>query len=398
MSLLGIHLTMLIGPTVAVPAPLPLMEALESVNVSHQDQGTSGFQITFQVGRSGPADLLDYGLLTNPLLRPFNRVVIIVTFNAIPRVLMDGFITHQQLSPGTEPGAARLTVTGEDVSVMMDLKGVTAEHPVMPENLAAFTILLKYMQYLGLPPITIPPPSLDPPLPIQRTPVQQGTDRAYLKQMAGRFGYVFYVKPGPIPLTNIAYWGPPERIGVPQRALSANMGPETNVESISFQYNALAPTTVSGKVQDPDLNVTLPIQTFASLRPPLASQPALLVNQPNVRNTDIGTLQSRGEPGATEEERFNLLGVKYVSALARAQGTTDRSTDNVLTASGELDALHYGDLLQPRGLVGLRGVGYNHDGLYYVKSVSHAIRKGEYKQRFTLTREGHGSLVPAVIP
>jgi hypothetical protein len=92
--LLGVNLTLLIGPTVAVPAPLMLMQALQRVEVTHTDEGQSGFQITFQVGRSGPFDLLDYPLLGNPLLRPFNRVILIVTFNAIPRVLMDGIITR----------------------------------------------------------------------------------------------------------------------------------------------------------------------------------------------------------------------------------------------------------------------------------------------------------------
>jgi len=60
--------------------------------------------------------------------------------------------------------------------------------------------------------------------------------------------------------------------------------------------------------------------------------------------------------------------------------------------------LRYGDLLRPRGIVGLRGAGFTHDGLYYVKSVSHTISKGQYKQRFTLTREGTGALTPVVIP
>src|SRR5512136_1132061 len=102
--LLGIHLTLLIGPTVAVPAPLPLMEVLQSVEVTHNDTGRSGFQLTFQAGRSGAAAAVDYPILSLPLLRPFNRVILIVTFSAMPRVLMDGIITHQQLSPGEQPG------------------------------------------------------------------------------------------------------------------------------------------------------------------------------------------------------------------------------------------------------------------------------------------------------
>jgi hypothetical protein len=120
--ILGAHLTLLIGPTVPVPAPFDITEALDSVQVTHSDQGRSGFQLTFKIGRSGPLDLVDYPLLMNPLLRPFSRVVLVVLLNTTPKVLMDGFITRQQLSPGTEPGTATLVVTGEDVSIMMDLE------------------------------------------------------------------------------------------------------------------------------------------------------------------------------------------------------------------------------------------------------------------------------------
>src|SRR5438874_8486394 len=40
----------------------------------------------------------------------------------LPRVLMDGMITDVQFSPSDRPGESRLTLTGEDVSLMMDLK------------------------------------------------------------------------------------------------------------------------------------------------------------------------------------------------------------------------------------------------------------------------------------
>ena len=48
----------------------------------------------------------------------------------------------------------------------------------------------------------------------------------------------------------------------------------------------------------------------------------------------------------------------------------------------------YGQSLKPRRLVGLRGVGTAFDGLYYVKSVTHTIKRGEYKQNFSLVRNG----------
>lgn len=380
-NLLGIHLTLLIGPTVPLPAPIFLSEALESAEVTHSDEGRSGFQLTFKVGRSGPADILDYNLLSLPLLRPFNRVILVVTFNATPRVLMDGIITHQQLNPSNEPGGTKLTVTGEDVSVMMDMEEKNVEHPAQAEALIATLLILSYSQY-GMLPKVIPPSSLDQPIPIERTPVQRGTDLSYLNEMAGRYSYVFYVAPGPLVGMNIGYWGPPERLGIPQKALSVNMGPETNVESINFQYNSLAPTTVSGEVLDRQTSINLPIQTFISTRPPLVSQPALPMNFPNIRNSLL-----------KNSSRLN-----FMQAFARAQAQTDKSTDGVVAASGELDALRYGNILQPRGLVGLRGAGYSYDGFYYVKRVSHKISLGEYKQSFSLTREGVGAISPVVIP
>jgi hypothetical protein len=168
---------------------------------------------------------------------------------------------------------------------------------------------------------------------------------------------------------------------VPQKALSVNMGPQTNVESVRFQHDALAPEFVSGEIQDRLTNRKVPVKTLASTRVPLASQPTWLAHRSKVRRT-----------------QFRQGGVNTMQALAKAQGQTDASMDEVVTGTGELDAAQYGDLLQPHGLVGLRGAGYQYDGLYYVKDVTHRLKKGEYKQSFTLTREGVGSLTPVVRP
>ncbi len=370
---------MLVGPTVAIPAPQPLMDALASVQVTHSDEGRSGFQLSFHAGRSGATTLIDSPLLTLPLLRPFNRVILIVGFGVMPTVLMDGVITHSQLQHDDTGAPSTLTVTGEDVSVMMDLEDKSAEHPAQPEALIALALIASYAQY-GLIPIVIPPPTIDPPIPIERVPVQQATDLGYLNEMAGRFGYVFYVAPGPAPFTNTAYWGPPKRADLPQHALSVDLGPDSNVTSLNFTNNALAPTMVKGKVQDRQTGQDVPVLALLSTRPPLSAMPAVLVNQPNVRTT-----------------QFRESGLNIVQAFARAQGVVDRAADAV-TASGELDATRYGAVLQARALVDVRGAGWTNSGTYYVKSVTHNISSGTYKQSFTLTREGTGALSPAVVP
>lgn len=376
MSLLGLNLTLLIGPHVPTPAPPPLIESLRRAEVSQSDDGRSAFQLEFHAGRAGPLGMIDYPHLLGPWLRPFSRVVLVFSFGSIPRVLMDGVITNRQLSPGREPGTSTLSVTGEDLSVLMDLEEKTAEHPAQHEGVIALKLIGTYAMH-GIAPVVIPPMTLDVPLPIERTPVQQGTDLAYLKLLAGRHGYVFHVTPGPIPLTSVAYFGPPKLADVPQRALSVDMGEDTNLESLSFRYDALAPTTVSGKIQDRTTGQTLPIRTFASLRPPMSVQPALPFQ------------------GLTRVRELRESGLSMTQALSRAQAMTDASTQ-AMSADGELDGLLYQDALRAGGIVGVRGAGFSHDGFWYLKRVTHVLEQGRYRQRFSLARDGTGSTTPAV--
>jgi hypothetical protein len=69
-----------------------------------------------------------------------------------------------------------------------------------------------------------------------------------------------------------------------------------------------------------------------------------------------------------------------------------------ITASGSLDVVRYGRPLRSRALVGVRGAGLAYDGLYYVDTVTHKIKPGEYKQSFTLSRDGLISNTPKVVP
>ncbi|HIK56588.1 MAG TPA: hypothetical protein IGS37_15675 [Synechococcales cyanobacterium M55_K2018_004] len=372
----GVNLMLLLGPVVPMPAPRLFTESLESVEVTQSDEGRSGFQIVFRVGRSGSSGLQEYQLLAHPLLRTFNRVIVVVTINGFPRVLMDGIITNQQFSPSAEAGQASFTLTGEDVSVMMDRKTKSEMYPAQDETIIVNRLVLSYAKY-GLVPLVIPPPSLDRPIPVERSPTQQVTDLQYIKDLAARFGYVFFIVPGPAVGANLAYWGPPIRVGIPQKAITVNMGGQTNATSLSFQHNPLEPKVVEGQVQDRVTNRQIPVRSFTTLRVPLSMKGALNLIAPT-----------------KQTEQFRESGRSLVQAFSRAQATTDQSIDNVVTISGELDTVRYGNLLQLRQLVGLRGVGYSYDGLYYVKRVNHTIRQGEYKQNFTITRDGLFTTVP----
>ncbi len=378
MTLSSVRLTLWIGPSVPAPAPPELMASLQSVEVTRQSD-VSGFQLAFNARRSSGVSP-ELSLLNGSLLQPGSRVLIMLSLGALPQVLMDGIITHQQLTPGGN-GETLLSVTGEDISVMMDLLDLPMEYPGLGDMEIALMVLAKYAA-LGIIPEVIPTPTSLASLPIESTPQQSGTDRQYLQSLASRHGYVFFVRPGPAPMTNIAYWGPVDRTGLPQKTINVDLGPATNVETINFAYNALAPTQVYGAVSDEDMETILPVLTITGLRPPpLSSRPPLIFNQPFVR-----------------KQMLDYQGSSWIEAQALAQSITDRSLDDAVTATGSLNVLRYGGLLTSPGLVGVRGAGFSYDGLYYVKSVTYRIALGQVSQEFTLTREGVGSTVPGVTP
>lgn len=378
MSLFGTLFSLFVGPTVPIPAPPFLLEGLERLEVQHSDNQRSGFQMIFKLGRDR-TDILDYKELIGPLLRPFSRVIMTVTFNAIPQVLFDGVVINQQLTPSEEPGGTRLTVTGEDLSAVMDLEEKSAEHPAQPEALIAAKLIGVYAPF-GIYPVVIPPPFIDPPLPFGRVPKQAGTDWQYLNEMAARFAYTVYVEAGPVPHASKAYWGPPVRAGIPQRALSSGMGSDSNLIDISFDYDGRRPMSVEGWVQDSKTDVQAPVVSTVSTRPSLASQPAWLT-QPHIR-----------------KKAYRESGPDIAKAFARVQAEMEKSQDSAVRGTGELDALRYEAILKPRGVVGVRGVGFSYDGLYYVQQVSHTLERGSYRQKFTLEREGLGAISPVVVP
>lgn len=368
----GIQLMLMIGPGLPVPAPKAVIDAVQSVQVT-SGKDKSGFQITLAISKNSVLlrTLLPAGYF-DPML---TRVVIAVMLGGMPQVLMDGMVTRQELSPGSEPGQSRLTITGEDLSVLMDVVEMPfMRYPATPSIGRVYSILGKYAAF-GIVPLAIPPFINDVPVPTGKVPTHKGTDLRYLKKLASDCGYVFYVEPGPLPGQSIAYWGPDIRIPVPQRALSVNMDAHTNVESLSFSLDGLAKKVVVVTIFDPVKNrvpIVVPIPNFNLFKPPLGLRP---------------TLPSKVEfPDYMGKEQLP-------SVINRVLGILARSSD-AISVSGSLDVMRYGAVLRNRMLVGVRGGGLAYDGLYYVNSVTHNIKRGEFKQSFQLSRDGLISNTP----
>lgn len=369
-SLLGIRLILLVGKTLPIPAPMTVTRSLTKVEVTNDAEQGDGFQITFSLGKD---KAVDYGLLKSGALDPFNRVVIGVALGVLPEVLIDGIITHHQVAPSNEPGMSTLTVTGKDVSMMLDLKEKNDSYENQPDFLIVTRLIASYAQYGLIPQAT---PTADVPIMLQRIPRQQETDLKFIQRLAQRNGFVFYIEPLTLGV-NRAYWGPENRLSVPQPALTMNMGTFTNVKSLSFSQDALAPVGTEGKFVEPITKTSIPIPALPSLRiPPLVPLPT-----PPRRTVLLRETANQNPAQAA---------TSAVAAVTR--------TPESVTGEGEVDSIRYGNVLRARKLVGVRGVGFSYNGNYYVRKVTHSIAPGEYSQKFTLSREGTGALLPVVRP
>ncbi len=376
MAGLGTYLTVMAGPSIPLPLPPPLGAQVRSVTVTENDRERSAFTIVLDAGRAGPQGIVDSPLMTSTL-RANARISLVVTMGPVPTVLMDGIVSEVELTPASASRPAELKVTGHDVSLLMDRHEVSTEHVGLEDSLQVLAIAGPYAAD-GIVPTVIPPVSLDPPLPIERTPTQQATDWSHIQDLATTHGYVSYMIPGPLPGMSTLYWGPAVRVGLPQTPITVDMGPHTNVTgSPSFREDALGPEFVSGQVQDPQMG-GVPVQTFAAVLPPLAAAPLTVLHQPNVRTRII-----------------RESGIGAMTALARAQAITNNSA-NCVVASGTLDGAKYGAILRPRGLVGMRGAGLANDGLWYVEQAVHQLSAGAFSTAFTISREGYLPTVPAL--
>jgi len=370
MNLSGVYISILIGKTVPKPIDLDLSFLLRDLEVISSDEGPTGLQMSFDSSLSDDPKSATK-LLVSKDLQPFNRIVVSSVFQAKPVPIFDGFITQQHLSAGQETVPTEVTITAEDASVMMDLEEVITEHPAQDEPTIVTKLIAKYAKY-GLIPKVKRPGSASAPLPKDRVPVQIGTDLQYINRLAGKFGYVFYIDPGPIPMQSMAVWGPPDLKGKPQKAITINMGSFDNASDVSFTYDALRATEVTGQIQDAKTNQIKKVSVRKPDTTSLAKKTAFSLQKSNLRKTLFPPIG----------------GHTFAQAKAQAQGMVNQRALDVVTAKGTLNSLEYSGILKARQLVGMRGAGTAYDGIYYVRKVSHNVTEGEYVQSFELIRDG----------
>jgi len=370
----GFYLTLMMGSFTASPVPVAVIDALTDIQVTSSIGSQGGFQLKFTLGKNSTLQQM----LVSGFFDPRTRVIIAVTVNGSTSVLIDGIITKQDVTPNIAAGKSTLTVTGLDLTALMDFIDLTGiPYPVIPLFVIVELVLAKYA-VLGVIPMALPTLLSLVSNPLDQFPKQQGTDYAYLTSLASEVGAVFYLDPGPQPGQSTAYWGPDitTLFGGTQSALSINLDANTNVDSLSFSYDGTLATQYLVTIIEPNTGIPIPIPV------------------PNINLLKPTLAQSQATPLKTQQ-LTPLSGEDPIKAALIALGKLMTSSE-AITGSGELDVLRYGQVFKVRQRAAVRGAGQYYDGEYYVKSVTHTIKRGQYKQSFNLARGGVGSSVSTV--
>jgi len=348
-----------------VPAPPPIIDAVQEVVVETALDMAGAFSIRFGIGID---QLGEYGLLALDPFKPGLPIGIRIGAGTLPlpMAVINGFATGQRAS-WAEGGKSTVTVHGTDITGMMNLEEKVKPWPNTPDSVIALAI---FGSYTVIPQVTPTPPRLIEPL---GTTFQRGTDIRFLRRLARRNGFDCYVLPEPFTGLDTGHFGAPTTIGMPQAVLNVNMGSDTNVSDLTVRYDMLKPTTALAVNLDTATKVPQPAIAPLSLQAPMGLEPTgvravvgsgLAGAIPLVRPVDPGNaLTTEGQPAAQAI-------VDRSSFAVTVEGTTGSDVG----------------VLRPGGLVALRGVGRLFNGLYQLTKVRQTLSEGAFEQRFTARR------------
>ena len=195
-------------------------------------------------------------------------------------MLIDGVITNNHIAPGDKGSNSTLTLTGEDLTALMNQSNWSGfPFPACPAEARVALLLAKYAVF-GVVPLVIPSIMIDVPLPIDQIPGQQGTDLEYIRALADQVGYVFYIDPGPAPGMSKAYWGPQIKLGrcSPRSTPTWTHTPTSRACISTSISNRTRFPIVYIYIAEPASPIPIPIPPITPLNPPLGAIPPLPTN------------------------------------------------------------------------------------------------------------------------
>lgn len=349
-----------------------LYQCIDSIVVNEDLERGSSFEIRLALCRNEDGS---WPHLDDENLRPWNRVTLIAAFPDHADVIMDGYISHVQPSADPSTGTLSVKIIGVDASYAMNLeeKRVVWTEDFLGKELTYENIARKIIDdYKPLRPV---------PRDLGETGggggealsvTQRGSDHRFLRELARRKGYEFYVLGGDV------HFHPPDLSGQPQKLIAFNFGEETNCEDLQVSLDGTRPTVVQMSHIDPVKGTPDSVEVTSSELDALGT-------------TDLFELRGSAQLRQTRIVVRRQLAMSKESMTDYARGLLRRH-GWWIKASGTLNGLRYGRVLRSRKLVTIKGLGTSYNGNYYVRKVTHELGPRTYSMKFEAYRNRLGQL------
>lgn len=306
----------------------------------------------------------DIPLLVDGRLDPGSELSVLVPVEDVEYCLVKGPVHGQAVR--LEHGGARssLEVRGSDTTVVMDREAKTVLWTNSTDSDAVSTILSPY----GYTPDIEATSSTHEEK--KHALVQRDSDLRFVRRLARRNGYLFWVTSDSKGVETAHFRSPPLE-GEAEAELVINLD-SPSIDSIDIEWDVERPTSVVAA--QVDLNNKKEIDGSVSESGLAALGTVALADiTGDTRSVqlaspadDSGDLQARGEALLTEAGWF-------------LRATTRTSLETI------------GKLVRSHTLVEVKGAGSRHSGAYFVTSVRHTLDATAHRMDIELVRNGWGS-------
>jgi hypothetical protein len=293
--------------------------------------------------------------------KPWVPVKIEAVFGDESEEVMRGYVREVNADFPAEKGAAKVTVTCQDESLLMDRQHVEQrwgeDSPTTDGQIAVQIAQRHGLQMLGTPGEGQTVQDLN----------QNTTDVRFLQTRAEANGFEIIFREGKM------HFGEMRLDADPQETILVYAGPDTNCIRFNIQDDGHKPDKVAYQVAAAVGTDEAPVELESNLR--------VLGNEP------VGSTVAGLDDFVWRPARRGINDDTQMRAIAQ-QLANEQSMK--IKVDGELDGSLYGHVLRSGEPVGVDGVGERYSGTYYVDAVTHRFDIHGYLATFRLLRNAYG--------
>jgi phage protein D len=293
--------------------------------------------------------------------KPWVPVKIEAVFGDASEEVMRGYVREVNADFPAEKGAAKVTLTCQDESLLMDRQHVEQrwgeDSPTTDGQIAAQIAQRHGLQMLGTPGEGQTVQDLN----------QNTTDVRFLQTRAEANGFEIIFREGKM------HFGEMRLDADPQETILVYAGPDTNCIRFNIQDDGHKPDKVAYQVAAAVGTDEAPVELEPNLR--------VLGNEP------VGSAAAGLDDFVWRPSRQGINDDTQMRVIAQ-QMANEQSMK--IKVDGELDGSLYGHVLRSGEPVGVDGVGDRYSGTYYVDAVTHRFDVHGYLATFRLLRNAYG--------